>query len=91
MHSSAPEAPAWIQYVIVAAGGVAVFVSTLIGYVRKGKAADRGSGGGGGLGDLRRSADDRAPRPTRSSGSSARCSTKREEASTRVRAGDNQS
>jgi hypothetical protein len=43
MHPSSPEAPAWIQYVIVSAGAVAVFVSTLVAYLRKGKEADRGS------------------------------------------------
>jgi hypothetical protein len=43
MHSSAADVPDWIQYVIVAASGIAVFSGTLIGYVRKGKAVAGGS------------------------------------------------
>jgi hypothetical protein len=38
MHPSQPDVPAWIQYAIVFASGVAVFAGTLLGYIRKGKA-----------------------------------------------------
>jgi hypothetical protein len=37
MHPSQPDVPAWIQYVFVAASAVAVFLGTLMGYIRKGK------------------------------------------------------
>lgn len=37
MHPAAPEHLAlWIQYVFVFAGGLAVFVGTLFGYIKKG-------------------------------------------------------
>ena len=37
MHPAPPDVPAWIQYVIVSAGGLAVFVSTILGYIKSGK------------------------------------------------------
>ena len=40
---AAADAPSWVQYIIVAAGGVGVFVGTVYSYIKKGKQASAGS------------------------------------------------
>lgn len=42
MHPASPDPQSWIQYVLVAAAGIAVFVGTIFQYIKKGKAPSAG-------------------------------------------------